>query len=99
MKLKLNEILVYYDFPILFSATDESDNNFICSFVEETTSHIRYICTNISKSELKELENNVIDIRPIFINSDKIFNLLLNSESQEIMEVVETKEDITQFLY
>jgi hypothetical protein len=101
MKIKLNEIYIYYDFPILFTALDESDNTFICLFAEETDSHLRYICVPLSQSAFMELERNDYDmnyIRSIFANSTKVFNLMLNAESEEPVEIIEIQEDITPFL-
>jgi hypothetical protein len=98
MRLKLNETYTYYDFPIIFSALDEGGNTFICLFAEETASHLRYICVQISQTTLMELEHNQRDTRSLFAHPKKVFNLLLNSESEEPVEVVETSEDITPFL-
>jgi hypothetical protein len=98
MRLKLNETYIYYDFPILFSALDEGGNAFICLFAEETDSHLRYICVPISQSTFMELEHNQRDIRSLFIHPEKVINLLLNAESEEPVEVIETQEDITPFI-
>jgi hypothetical protein len=98
MRLKLNETYIYYDFPIIFSALDEGGNTFICLFAEETAAHLRYICVPISSTTLMELEHNQRDIMSLFVHPKKVFNLLLNAESEEPMEVVETLEDITPFL-
>jgi hypothetical protein len=98
MRLKVNETYIYYDFPILFSALDEGGNTFICLFAEETDSHLRYICVSISQSAFMELEHNQRDIRSLFVHPKKVFNLFLNAESEEPLEIVETQDDITLFL-
>jgi hypothetical protein len=98
MRLKPNETYIYYDFPILFSALDKDGNIFICLFAQETNSHIRYICVPVSPSTFMELEHNRRDIRSLFIYPEKLFNLLLSAESEELVEAVETQEDITPFL-
>jgi hypothetical protein len=98
MRLKPNETYIYYDFPILFSAFDEDGNIFICLFAKETNSHIRYICVPVSQSTFTELEHNQRDIKSLFVYPEKLFNLLLNIESEDPMEAVETQEDITPFL-
>jgi hypothetical protein len=98
MKLKINETYIYYDFPVLFSALDEGGGTFICLFAEETDSHLRYICVPVSQSAFMELEHNRRDIRPLFTRPEKVFNLLVNAESEEPVEAVETREDITPFL-
>jgi hypothetical protein len=97
MRLKPKETFIYYDFPILFSASDENGNTFICLFAEETMSNLRYICTPISPLTDLKSGHDELDIRTIFGDSEKVFNLLLNSET-EFMEAIETQEDITPFL-
>jgi hypothetical protein len=98
MKLKIKDVYIYYDFPIIFSAGNEEGDTFICLFAEETDSHLRYICVKIPQATLFELENNQMDMRAVFENSGKVFNLLLNAQSEESIEVFEALEDITSFL-
>jgi hypothetical protein len=98
MKLKLDKTYIHYDFPVIFSALNEDNNIFMCLFSEETDSHLRYLCVPISQTVLTELEYNKRDIRSIFVNPKKVFNLLLNAQSEEPMDTVEISEDITSFL-
>jgi hypothetical protein len=98
MKLTIKDVYIYYDFPIIFSAGNEEGDTFICLFAEETGSHLRYICVKVSPAIISELENNQKDIRTIFEHSGKAFNLLLNAELEEPVEISEVLEDITPFL-
>jgi hypothetical protein len=100
MKLKIKDVYIYYDFPIIFSAGSEEGDIFICLFAEETDSHLRYICVKVSPAIILELENNQKDLRTVFENSEKVFNLLLNAQSEEPVEIsaVEVLEDTTPFL-
>jgi len=98
MKLKTGTIYIYYDFPIIFSATNESGSIFIYLFANGENSHLRYFCREISASILKDLENNQKDIRSIFESPGVRYNLCLNEQSEEPIEVKETIEDITPFL-
>jgi hypothetical protein len=96
--IKIKEIYLYYDFPIIFFAVNETGDTFICLFAEEKTTNLRYICTKIDPEIIPELENNTIDIRTVFKNSTKFFNLLLNSQSKEPIKISETFESIISFL-
>jgi len=98
MKLKTGNIYIYYDFPIIFSATNEEGNIFICLFANETDSCLRYLCREVSSSLFADLENNRIDIRSIFESSEKIYSIILNAQSEEQIEAVETTENISSFL-
>jgi hypothetical protein len=98
MKLKVKDVYEYYDLPIIFSASDEEGNIFICMFVDETDVHLRYLCVKVSPTVLLELENNQKDLRAIFEHSEKVFDLLLNAQSEESVEIFETLEDIARFL-
>jgi hypothetical protein len=98
MKLKTRTVYVYYDFPIIFSATDEEGDIFICLFADETDSYFKYFCREVSFSLLKDLECNKRDIRSIFESPGKLYTLCLNAQSEEPVEAVETSEDITSLL-
>jgi hypothetical protein len=98
MKLKTRTVYIYYDFPIIFSATDEKGNFFICFFSDELDSNLKYFCKEISFPVLMDLEDNRKDIRSIFENPGKLYCLGLNAQSEEPIEAVETFEDITPFL-
>jgi hypothetical protein len=95
----MDNVFIYYDFPIVFSARNEQDDIFLCLFADETESALRYICTEIPPSARLGLQSNAVDVRSIFEHpAGRIFNLSLNAQSQEPMAAVETEEDITPFL-
>ena len=98
MKLKTGTIYIYYDFPIIFSATNEEGIIFICLFAEEADSCLKYFCKEVSFSLLADLENNKNDIRSIFETPGKLYSFNLNAQSEEPIEVIETTEDITPYL-
>ena len=98
MKLKTGTIYIHYDFPIIFSATNEEGNIFICLFANEKNSGIKYFCKEVSSSLLADLENNRKDIRTIFEKPEKLYSISLNAQSEEPIEAVETTEDITAIL-
>jgi len=98
MKLKTETVYIYYDFPIIFSATNEGGGIFICLFADEEDTYLRYFCREVSASILADLENNQKDIRSIFETPGKLYSLCLNAHSEEPVEAVETTEDITPFL-
>jgi len=98
MKLKTGTVYAYYDFPIVFSATSEEGNVFVCLIAEETDSYLRYLCKEVSSSALVDLENNRRDIRSIFETPEKLYSLCLNASSEDLVEIVETSEDISPFL-
>ena len=98
MKLKTKAVYVYYDFPIVFSASDEEGNIFICLFADEADSSLRYFCKGVSSPILLDLENNRKDIRSIFEYHGKLYGLCLNAQSEEPVEAFETSEDITPYL-
>jgi hypothetical protein len=98
MKLKIKAVYIYYDFPIIFSAGNEEGDTFICLFAEETDANLRYICVKVSPTIIFELENNQKDMRMVFEHSERVYNLLLNAQSEEPVEISEALENITSFL-
>jgi hypothetical protein len=98
MKIKIDEIYIYYDFPVIFSALDEEKNTFICLFIEEIDSRLKYICTKVSNITFMKLKNNKRDIRSIFKRSRKIYSFLLDGKSKEPMKITRTTENINRFI-
>jgi hypothetical protein len=99
MKLKTGNIYIYYDFSIIFSATNEGGSIFICFFADEEESHLRYFCREVSASILAGLESNQKDIGSIFESPGKLYSLCLNANSEEPLDAVETTEDITPLIF
>jgi len=98
MKLKTGTVYAYYDFPIVFSATSDEGSVFVCLIAEETDLHLRYLCKEVSPSTLVDLENNRRDIRSVFAPPGNLYSLCLNAGSEDLVEALETFEDITPFL-
>ena len=98
MKLKTRTIYLYHDFPIVFSATNEKGNYFICLFANETDTNLRYFCKEISSFVLASLEDNLKDVRSIFESPGKLYSFYLDAQSEEAVSTVEFTEDITPFL-
>jgi hypothetical protein len=99
MYLSINKTYLYYDLPIVFSAINKG-NLFICLFVDETDSYLKYLCVQVSPSTLAKLESNQKDIRAIFEYPEfgEVYSIALNNQSEEVVETTMISEDITQFL-
>jgi hypothetical protein len=99
MKLKTEKIYIYYDIPLVFSASSvESGDIFICLFADETGPYIKYLGAPVSKETLGELECNEKDVRSIFESPGKKYSILLPDRPDETLEAVESSEDITPYL-
>jgi hypothetical protein len=83
---------------MIFSATNEEGNIFICLFADEDNSNLKYFCREVSTSFLMDLENNRKDVRSIFENPEKLYIFYINNKSEEPIEATETSIDITPFL-
>lgn len=68
--LQILQILVYYDIPEIFIATDEVGTKFICLLVDADNKSILYISTAISSTRLTSFINGNEDLREIFINPE-----------------------------
>lgn len=65
-KLKIMQILVYYDIPEIFIATDEVGTKFICLLVDDRDHSFVYISTAISSKKLSNFINGLVDLRELF---------------------------------
>ncbi len=69
-KLNISQILVYYDMPELFIATDEVDTNFICLLLEVTENSPSYLSTAISANRLSSFVKGQLELRQILIEPE-----------------------------
>ncbi len=68
--LNISQILVYYDMPELFIATDEVDTNFICLLSDLNNNIPNYIATAISSSKLSLFIKGRIELREILLQPE-----------------------------
>lgn len=69
-QLHILQILVYYDIPEIFIATDEVGTKFLCLLVDVDNESILYISTAISANRLTEFINGRVDLREIFVSPE-----------------------------
>lgn len=100
MKLKPETVFIFYDFPIVFSAKNETGSIFICLFADETNTGLKYLCREVSFFTFADLVAGRQDIRSIFEKPTKTYSfcptVFQSADSQ--IEVFETTEDISPFL-
>ncbi len=96
-KLQILQILVYYDIPEIFIATDEVGTKFICLLVDVDNESILYISTAISSNRLTEFINGNEDLREIFVNPETnqiySFDNISDIIEASALENIELSED------
>lgn len=65
-QLKIGQILVYYDFPHVFTAKDEVGMDLICLLVDLAEDDMLFLSTPISKERLLKFLNGSVQLREIF---------------------------------
>lgn len=99
IRLQSQRILDYYDVPILFVAKDvESEQLYVCSFVNFTEEGMLYIATHVDGDQLDEITARKGRIAKVFKRADKVFTFLVNQESTDIIEAVLLEEDVEPYL-
>ncbi len=93
-KLNISQILVYYDMPELFIATDEVDTNFICLLLEVTENSPSYLSTAISANRLSSFIKGQVELRQILIEPEinDWYSFNIDSES-----IIAERTDIQNF--
>lgn len=69
-QLHIDRILVFNDFPDLFLAQDNSDQDYLCLLTEFKAERYQYHCVAVSKSRLYKYLNGKEDLRDIFVNPE-----------------------------
>lgn len=63
----LKEILLYYDTPQLFVASDRVGTNYLCMLVEQNKEFDSFVCVQVSNQKLDNFCNGYIDLKSIFV--------------------------------
>lgn len=83
-QLQILQILVYYDIPEIFIATDEVGTKFLCLLVDFDEEIVLYISTPISINRLTEFINGRVELRDIFVNPETNQIYSFNNVSETI---------------
>jgi hypothetical protein len=64
--LTISQILVYYDYPEIFSAIDDVGTNYVCLLINTEKDVTNYVATAISVKRFSEFINGKVDLRDIY---------------------------------
>lgn len=80
--LNISQILVYYDMPELFIATDEVETSFICLLVDINDNVPNYIATAISSNRLSSFIKGQVELREILTQpeSKEWYTFIIDNE-------------------
>lgn len=95
-QLQILQILVYYDVPEIFIASDEVGTKFICLLVDLDQRSIFYISTPISSNRLSKFINGNEDLREIFTKPETNQIYSFNSISERIEAILLEKTDLPE---
>ena len=70
IRLKISQILIFDDYPQLFTASDQVGAKYICLLTGFSQDLPNYICLPISSEKLTQLVSGKLDLREAFINSE-----------------------------
>lgn len=92
MLLKTEEVLDYYDYPVLFSAKDKTGNLYLCRLLEEESSYLIYQVTSTTDKYITKIKKELKCYKTTTLN--KVFSInigkcRLNKNSNEWFTVEE----------
>ncbi len=91
--LKIGQILVYYDFPHVFTAKDEVGTDFLCLLVNLDESDLLFLSTAISKDRLIKFLNGSVELREIF-QSPEVKQFFQFNEIEDLIQANEYDLDV-----
>lgn len=93
--LKISQILVYYDYPHIFTANDQIGTDYLCLLVSLEEAAPKYIGTQISKKRLIGFLNGSIDLRVLFEKPELDQWIIFYAENEVIsnVEVIDVLSD------
>jgi len=76
-QLSYRDPLVFYDALQVFVAEDQFATRYICTLVEQSTSHDKYLCAPISPARLHSLIHGNLDLREAYVSPeiDELFSI------------------------
>ncbi|SIN95285.1 DUF6575 domain-containing protein [Chitinophaga niabensis] len=92
--LNIFQILVYYDIPELFIATDTVDTKYVCLLLELSNGYPKYIATPISQLRLANFLKGDLELKEILISPEmeEWYSIALNDD-----KIIATKSDLDHF--
>lgn len=81
--LQAEEILEYYDGPVVFTARDQSGIGYICTWMDTDATHSHYICAAVSGLLLNDFLLGKCDLSSLYDPhpNEQLFSLKTNLES------------------
>ena len=95
ISLKVQETLIWHDFPQLFVAKDKIGGLQLCLAIDESA---RYISVAISAARLQDLKLNKIDLHSVFANPElgAWFKVNLTDTHEVLAEAMPSTQPIPQ---
>jgi hypothetical protein len=78
----------YYDSPLDYLAEDETGQKYFMLFAEEDTDY-RYIMVKINDEIFERLETDKQDVRQLFLEAEKVYEVLNPGETEQIIEITD----------
>ncbi len=93
MKLHTVKVIEWYDYPVVFIASNESGNQkFLCVFYKEEKNSIHYIVSPLSSTELIKLMFNYLDLRTHFLTKlPFLYECILKDDENSFFEIKRIK--------
>ena len=85
MKLKITEILEYYDVPQLFVATDAIETSYLClTYDIDETGVLNCIALSISKDRLNDFITGHLELKEIYLHPEMdLFDVIVEGDNVE----------------
>lgn len=89
-RLKIVEVLDWYDGPRLFIAENASGNRYIAFWADEQDDESLWLYSSVSESRIASLVSGKFDLRSTYTNPEDgvIFLVRLSSQTQSSVEVL-----------
>ena len=97
IKLKIYQIIDYYDYPQIILCKDQVGTKYICELINVDETYIKYIAVQISNNKLSLVLSNEIDLLDVFDNPEIpiYYTFQISNESENEIEVTNIeKSDI-----
>lgn len=86
-KLSYCDSLVFYDVLLVYIAEDQFTTKYVCTLIEQTEAHDKYLCSPVSNSRLARLLEGSLELRQIYVDPESDEMLVVESPNGELQDL------------
>ena len=77
-------MILFCDYPIIFSALDENNNEYFCIATQQQKGHLKWICANMSSADKEAILSKTLKYQELFKRDSPVYSISIDLSKKEI---------------